>query len=221
MTASTHASPSPSTNFKIKLRAYQLRIVQNVLGPGNAKAQNALVLLPTSAGKTLVAAELIKRRAAHHVHVPTDGTQSSFKALFLVPSCFLVEQQAIPIRDWTGLRVGEYMGGQQLPSLSSIDVLVSTPEAFRSAQQKHPQELAWPNWGLVVFDEVHHVLKSHPYRKIARNIPTEACVQVVGLTASLTYAVTESKVPTHLGLGLCVWVSGFGSLGSGLWVWVS
>ena len=44
----------------------------------------------------------------------------------------------------------------------------------------------------VVFDEVHHVLKDHPYRKLAQQLCKCDGPVVLGLTASLTYAVGES-----------------------------
>ena len=55
------------------------------------------------------------------------------KVFFLVPTRLLVEQQVKAVREWTGMRVEEYMGDdRKLPDL--FDVLVSTPEAFEIAQ---------------------------------------------------------------------------------------
>ena len=176
------------------LRAYQLRIATEV------GARNSLILLPTGAGKTLIAAEVIRRRS-DGIRGGTSRAEDShqaasrlpFKTLFLVPTCFLVGQQAQALRSHrNNHQVGEYMGGLQFPS--GADTLVSTPQAFISAQRRYAEQLNWDNWDLVVFDEVHHVLKDHPYRKIALNIPEDSAVQVLGLTASLTYAVTEAKV---------------------------
>ena len=100
-------------------------------------------------GKTLVAAETIKRF-------------SKSQALFLVPTCLLVAQQAMAVRSWTDSDVCEFMGGSAAPH-DRFSVLVSTPKAFQSAQAQHPH-LAWTSFDLVIFDEVHHVLKEHPYR---------------------------------------------------------
>uniref|UniRef100_A0A7S4V2U7 RNA helicase n=1 Tax=Alexandrium monilatum TaxID=311494 RepID=A0A7S4V2U7_9DINO len=159
----------------MELRPYQSRIV------GQAEASgNTVVVLPTGAGKTLIAAELIKR---------VGGT-----CLFLVPTCLLVEQQAKAVGKWTKLSVGEYMGGATLPS--RFQVLVSTPKAFQVAQAKGTVSLAWSAFRLVVFDEVHHVLKDHPYRKLAQHLAqvNGSAPRVLGLTASLTYAVGEKQV---------------------------
>ena len=73
-------------------------------------------------------------------------------------------------------------------------VLVSTPKAFSIAQANNPDLLGWQQFSLVVFDEVHHVIKDHPYRKIAqhmrRHLQESSGVRILGLTASISYAVT-------------------------------
>lgn len=99
------------------------------------------------------------------------------------------------------------MGGVTMPT--RFDVLVATPKAFQMAQQLLPGRLAWESFEVVCFDEVHHVLKEHPYRQLALHL-RQACPplppsptarsdgsgrpRVLGLTASLTYAVEEKKV---------------------------
>ena len=133
----------------------------------------------------MVAAELIKRRGG--------------KSLFLVPTCMLVEQQAGQLRSWTGMIVGEYMSGNTFPS--QCDILVSTPKSFETAMLRSIAP-GWSAFRTVVFDEVHHVLKDHPYRKLALKlrlehpIPNE--IRVLGLTASVTYAVETNKVKASM-----------------------
>lgn len=57
---------------------------------------------------------------------------------------------------------------------------------------------------MCVFDEVHHVLKQHPYRIIAHSIKdwTERnhhqTIQTIGLSASLTYAFGQKEVESAL-----------------------
>ena len=96
----------------MRLRAYQQRLVHVAL------SYNTVVILPTGAGKTLIAGELFRRKVGPSV--------------FFVPACVLVEQQADALRSWTQLSVGKYMGGLSFPS--TYDILVTTPKAFESAQ---------------------------------------------------------------------------------------
>ncbi|CAM9357549.1 unnamed protein product [Scytosiphon promiscuus] len=172
----------------MKLRGYQLRCAQACEG------KNTIVVLPTGSGKTLIAAEVIKR-----LQPP---------ALFLVPTVLLVDQQAEALSSWTGLDVARYRGGVRLPP--SFDVLVSTPKAFQVAQRSSDglTSLRWGAFRVVVFDEVHHVLKDHPYRKLALSLhrssiqppssPSYGNPRVVGLTASYSYAVGDAKTRASL-----------------------
>lgn len=168
----------PITKDSITLRSYQTRIVAKAL-----KA-NSIVVLPTGAGKTLIAAELI--------------LQYGTPALFLVPTVMLVEQQEAALRNWTQLDVKPYCGGTRLPT--SFEVLVSTPKAFEAAQEIfHNEHLQWDMMKTIVFDEVHHVLKEHPYRKLAFSLHRNAArPRVLGLTASYTYAIGEKETKSAL-----------------------
>lgn len=89
------------------LRGYQYRIANT------CEHDNTIVVLPTGSGKTLIAAEVIRR-----LEPP---------ALFLVPTCLLVDQQAEALGSWTGLNVAKYRGGAGLPQ-STFAILVSTPQ---------------------------------------------------------------------------------------------
>lgn len=61
----------------------------------------------------------------------------------------------------------------------------------------------WSNFFCCIFDEVHHALKEHPYRIIAHRIKASISsncnrIQVIGLSASLTYAVGHKAVEQAL-----------------------
>ena len=154
------------------LREYQRRALEL------AKSNSAIIVLPTGSGKTLIAASVIV---------------SVGRCLFLVPSCLLVKQQADAIRYETKLNVVEYMGGASIPS-SPYNVMVTTPAAFISLNAIRP-EFAYSTFALIVFDEIHHVIKQHPYRTIALHLlALPDPPQILGLSASLTYAIGADRI---------------------------
>ena len=162
----------------VSLRPYQQRFVDDAL------TANTLVVLPTGSGKTLVAAETAKRVFPG-------------RSIFFVPTQLLVSQQAAAVAEWSGLRVRQYMGGMSTPvDGASWDVLVSTPKAFQMLQARSGTALAWTSFSLVIFDEVHHVLKEHPYRKLAALLSKSSSPKprVLGLSASLTYSVGAARI---------------------------
>lgn len=168
-----------SSLLQTSLRNYQNVAIEK------AKLQSLIVLLPTGSGKTLIAAGV----SAFHAN-------QGRKVLFLVPTCMLVQQQAKAIRNETGLVVVEYMGGVNLSSISSTQwhVIVSTPAAFLVLTSSD-ENFRYSRFGCVIFDEVHHVIKKHPYRKIARGLSTiKSGPKVLGLTASLTYALDVNRI---------------------------
>lgn len=179
------------TAMAASLRVYQQRIIDAI------GRSNAIVKMPTGSGKTIVAAQLV----ANHLN---NGRNA---ALFLVPTQDLVEQQASVIRRWCPrAKVLCFTGGMSDPTIENtcLTCLVSTPKAFLLLQQRKPV-FSWETFGFVVFDEVHHVLKDHPYRHIALRIkvlmdknPTNHGIQVLGLSASLTYAVRDTCIVSAL-----------------------
>ncbi|CAD7932936.1 unnamed protein product, partial [Amoebophrya sp. A25] len=122
---------------------------------------------------------MVKRRLQQR-RSPSQASENKV-VIFFVPTCFLVQQQAVALRSWltspdvlqnrpNHLTVAEYNGSVAFPSEKGFDVLVTTPQAFRTMQRRKPDTLGWSKVSLVIFDEVHHVLKDHPYRKIALSI---------------------------------------------------
>lgn len=191
--------------MKLELRPYQKKVVDAI---GN---ENAIVKMPTGSGKTFVAAEFVLRDLNKSTQSDTSSStdasneRTGTAALFLVPTCDLVSQQKRALKAWIGdYNVEEYFGGKTVPT-AKFDVLVSTPQAFLTLQQTETKKkwFSWSNYSAVVFDECHHVLKDHPYRIIAHSIKAwvksqKQRVQVVGLSASLTYAVEHRAVEEAL-----------------------
>lgn len=157
------------------LRGYQERATKQAL------AGSTIVVLPTGSGKTLIAAAVAAATS-------TSGKRHA-TTLFLVPTRLLVEQQAQELRNETGLAVAQYMAGLAPPDMKEFDILVALPAAYRELCKRH-DGFDFNHYRLIIFDEVHHVIKRHPYRTIARQI--QACEhrpKILGITASLTYAI--------------------------------
>ena len=178
----------------LSLRSYQQRIVQDV------GFDNAIIKMPTGSGKTFVAGELVKRRLEH---------VKGKSAIFLVPTVDLVEQQALALETWSGIgiKVVRFHGGLSPSNVigQNFQVLVTTPTAFLRLQEKHPKTaVEWNCFSICVFDEVHHVIKDHPYRKVAFRLKrfltthNNCDIQIIGLSASLTYAVTDLQISKAL-----------------------
>ncbi|KAJ3396495.1 Interferon-induced helicase C domain-containing protein 1 [Lobulomyces angularis] len=159
----------------LKLRPYQSRLALT------AQEKSCIIVLPTGCGKTLIACDVIKNVGK--------------KTLFLVPSVMLVNQQSLVIRRETKLNVTTFSGGQRSVSNIFFDVLVTTPDALLNSQKRIPL-LDIASFDLVVFDEVHHLIKKHPYRIIAQRIKEIGSnPKILGLTASLTYHTQTHKIP--------------------------
>lgn len=75
-------------------------------------------------------------------------------------------------------------------------MLVTTPEAFHIKMATGDPLAGFKRFSFIVFDEVHHVSKKHPYRKIARLLELSHVhkPKILGLTATCTYAVNEVQV---------------------------
>ena len=179
-----------------ELRTYQARIIASIGGA------NAIVKMPTGSGKTVVAAEMIKIKL---------DEDSSLAALFLVPTLDLVDQQSKVLKKWCPhAHVFPFRGGMADPPKEETEgqvCIVATPDAFLALRQRKNHVFGWHAFSIVVFDEVHHVLKDHPYRHIALRLKAwhdremgseDERIQILGLSASLTYDVTEAKVTSTL-----------------------
>jgi ERCC4-related helicase len=153
-----------------------------------------IVLLPTGAGKTWIAADAL--------------VQVGTPAVFFVPTIPLVAQQAAALRARPNMpaRVEEYHCDKKGIFPRDFDVLVTTPKAFEVAQQSSSSssQLGWGKFKVVVFDEVHHVIKDHPYRSLGLKLRHSGFrPRIIGLTASLTYTVGSSKQITKSVQMLC------------------
>jgi len=116
-------------------------------------------------------------------------------------------------REWTGLNVGECLGGTfpdtrpEYPdrAITKWQILVSTPVAIEEAISSGLCNVGWKDWSTIIFDEVHHCIKKHPYRRIAFKIrnfgflpnPQER-PRVIGFSATYTYNIDIEKIKSSL-----------------------
>ena len=165
------------------LRDYQERAAKQAL------QGSTIAVLPTGSGKTLIGAVVAAATAAAAAH-------SRASVLFIVPTRLLVEQQAHALSAETDLAVAQYMADLKVPDPKAFDVLVALPQAY-IALKNRDERFGFGQYSLIIFDEVHHVIKRHPYRTIARQLqklPAAQRPRVLGLTASLTYAVGAGAI---------------------------
>jgi len=183
---------APSTGARtLAARPYQ----EEAIAKG-VKA-NTIVCLETGLGKTLIAVRLIDQL----LDAPAANATDKKKALFIVPTVVLVEQQARVCREYCARsrRVSELCGvrlsGWTRPNwercLTESDVLVGTPEIFSWAFVSSGY-LSLDNFALIIFDEVHNAVGKSPmasimydaYHPVRQADPSAPTPRIVGLTAS-------------------------------------
>ncbi len=145
--------PSLELTTDYDLREYQ----REALAAWRDAGDRGVLELPTGAGKTVIAI-----RAMVDLGVPT---------LVVVPTIDLLEQWQRELETEFGVPIGRFGGGEQRREA----ITVST---YDSAYLK--AESVGDAFGLVVFDEVHH-LGGEGYRDVARLLPAPARL---GLTAT-------------------------------------
>ena len=145
--------PVPRLQFHASLRDYQTDSLDSWIQAG----KRGTVVLPTGAGKTIVAVGAI-------------GTMQT-PSLVIVPTLDLVEQWRRVLAAEFAIEIGTYGGGENV--LKSLTVSTYDSAYLRAAELGN-------RFGLVIFDEVHH-LPSPGYRHIAEMFVSKARL---GLTAT-------------------------------------
>ncbi|CAG2245905.1 unnamed protein product [Mytilus edulis] len=164
-----------------------------------AMRKDAICFLPTGTGKTLIGCMVMSTMLEQN---PTR------QVVFLVERGLLVLQQFQYIKKELGATLFTRFGLQDLYTterrklliaglcsgsqssrgvpLWKHDVIVVTAAYYENLLQK--KLLRWKDTCLVVFDEVHHCVKSHPYNRLShfehKECPTEDQPKLLGLTAS-------------------------------------
>jgi DEAD/DEAH box helicase/Helicase conserved C-terminal domain len=160
-------------------RLYQIEIYERAL------QGNTIAVLPTGAGKTLIAVMLMRERL---VEMRACGQSNNENIIFIAPTKVLVGQQqryiernmsdmdAI-VRGFTGdnfttkfggARGGDFKAAEWQRQLSEIDVMVLTPELMRQVVERNWLDMNRLN--LLVMDECHHCTGKSPLAIVCRLI---------------------------------------------------
>jgi DNA repair protein RadD len=148
------------------LRPYQTAAVDRVAELEAAGVSRILLVAPTGAGKTVLAAELIRQRAA-----------TGARCLFLAHRRELIRQTSDKLKA-IGLRHGVLLGGvtagsRRLPFDPQASVQVASIQTYTRRD-------APGAWDVVICDEAHHV-RADSYAGVLADNPTAL---VLGLTAT-------------------------------------
>ncbi|CAK9295605.1 unnamed protein product [Gordionus sp. m RMFG-2023] len=170
-------------------RSYQLELLSK------SKKKNTIAFLNTGTGKTYIAILLIKEKSKDIRIKWEEGGKRTF---FIVNSVPLVYQQGNYVREHTDLKVGQFTGSMSVDfwkedqwesQFRKYEVLVMTAQIFLNILNHGFLKLSKVN--LIVFDECHHAIKNHPYKKIMELVMDETFCEsnhrphILGLTASV------------------------------------
>ncbi|MHA1672769.1 MAG: DEAD/DEAH box helicase family protein, partial [Promethearchaeota archaeon] len=140
----------------IEKRTYQENISRK------AVAQNTLVVLPTSLGKTIIAVLTIARTL---IEAP------SSKILFLAPTRPLVSQHYHTFRKFfvPKVKLSLFSSGlspvQRSMAVNDNEIIFSTPQIIKNDTEAGLYSLE--GFGQIVFDEVHKARKKYSYTYVA------------------------------------------------------
>jgi len=150
------AAPS-NIFFRAKLRLYQEKAV------GEIEAQSRpLLVAPTGAGKTIIAAEIIRRATNDHV-------------LYLAHRRELIHQARDKLKSFD-IGVGLILAGE--PRDNTRRVQVASVQTLASRCLRRDEEL--PPAQIVVVDEAHHC-PANTYRELLGRYPE---AKIIGMTAT-------------------------------------
>ena len=145
----------------MKLRRYQSQMLQAVSRVFAGGHRRVLIQMPTGAGKTLVAAELVRRAGARRV-------------LYVVPSGEILEQTSEKLDsvgcEHTVLKAGKY------PSLKGVQYVLAMSQTLARRLDGNTFEKWKPD--LIIVDEAHKLLDQHTH------LLSHWRCTVVGLTAT-------------------------------------
>ncbi|CRK99124.1 CLUMA_CG012128, isoform A [Clunio marinus] len=171
-------------NFEFEDRPYQQAIIEVGI------KRNSIVYLPTGAGKSHIAIQIIKHFSDELEKTYSDGGKRS---VFLVNTNCLAKQQAEKISNELSFNVALLTGEQNVDywdhlqwkkTLDENEILVSTAQVILDAIKQSFIKKEQIN--VIIFDECHHGRKDHPYHEIMKQFDEKQFnVRIIGLSGML------------------------------------
>jgi DNA repair protein RadD len=152
---------------KIELRPYQLEAIQDTEDLIVMGSKAVLVVAPTGAGKTVIAAEMIRRYA-----------EKQLRQAFLAPRRELIHQTCRKLDD-VAVPYGVLLAGDKRTDqyaavqVASVDTMIS--RALRQGKHK-----TWPDFDVIYIDEAHVGL-TETRERLLRLWPN---AKIIGFTAT-------------------------------------
>ncbi|CAD5210181.1 unnamed protein product [Bursaphelenchus okinawaensis] len=186
----------------LELRSYQVELARSA-----NEGENTVICAPTGAGKTIVAADIIKQHLERRKFDKFGIEQEISRVVFIVPTVPLVGQQVKQVKKFLQHRwiVTGFSGADgfdnaasRFDSLMKSHVVIITPQLLLNMMKSilKSERLLVSDFSLVVFDECHHCTAKHPYKIIMEYIvdsPSALKPQIVGLTASLGIGGNDAR----------------------------
>lgn len=138
-------SQTKTANIPFHLRHYQIDAADTFYAAGKARGGSGVIVLPCGAGKTVVGMAVMAQVRAY--------------TLVLAPNIVAVRQWQRELLERTNLTpemVGEYSGERK--EIKPVTIATYQVVTYRQrGSQEHPHFELFnnPNWGLIVYDEVH------------------------------------------------------------------
>jgi superfamily II DNA or RNA helicase len=166
----------------MKLRDYQLRCSDAVIEAWKTDV-STLVVCPTGTGKTILFADIIRRRTIHRL-----PGSPNLKVMVLAHREELIWQARDKIQRVTGLHCEVEMGESRAEVnglMGPVSVVVSTIQTHNSGGdgQGRLGKFNPMDYGLLIVDEAHHAT-SPSYRRVIDYYRTNPNLRVLGVTAT-------------------------------------
>ena len=162
-------------NGPIRLRPYQLEAIDAVQRSWIAGRKAPLVVLPTGAGKTIVATSLMRGFRE----------EKGFRSLFIAHRKELLTQTQEKIRLAGGDMTTGLVQGSRNEIGSHVDVTIASVQTLGGKDGRRlDQVLGTGRFDLLILDEAHHAVSAQWLRVIDAVRAANAGIHIMGMTAT-------------------------------------